>query len=104
VLGVLLANGSAFLSAEIVATVTAMTGNFLLNNIFTYHDRRLRGWKIIPGVMSYYAVCGIGGLANIGIGTWLNGQNSSWWAAGLAGVLVGAVWNFAASSFVTWRK
>jgi dolichol-phosphate mannosyltransferase len=104
VLGSALAFGTAFLAAEIVATMTAMTANFFLNNIFTYHDRRLRGWKILPGMLSYYAVCGIGGLANIGIGTWLNGQNSSWWIAGLAGVLVGAVWNYAASSFVTWRK
>ncbi len=104
VLGSALAFGTAFLAAEIVATMTAMTANFFLNNIFTYHDRRLRGWKVFPGMLSYYAVCGIGGLANIGIGTWLNGQNSSWWIAGLAGVLVGAVWNYAASSFVTWRK
>ena len=104
VLGSALALGSAFLTAEIVATMTAMTANFFLNNIFTYHDRRLRGWQIPRGIVSYYAVCSIGGLANIGIGTWLNGQNSNWWIAGLAGVLVGAVWNFAASSFVTWRK
>lgn len=104
VLGSALAIGSAFLTAEIVATMTAMTANFFLNNIFTYHDRRLRGWQIPRGILSYYAVCSVGGLANIGIGTWLNGQNSSWWIAGLAGVLVGAVWNFAASSFVTWRK
>ena len=104
VLGSALALGSAFLTAEIVATMTAMTANFFLNNIFTYHDRRLRGWQIPRGILSYYAVCSIGGLANIGIGTWLNGQNSNWWIAGLAGVLVGAVWNFAASSFVTWRK
>ncbi|GAA3737067.1 dolichol-phosphate mannosyltransferase [Sphingorhabdus rigui] len=99
-----LAMGYTFLSAEIIATMTAMTANFTLNNIFTYHDRRLRGWKIFPGLLSYYAICGVGGVANIGIGTWLNGQNSNWWVAGLAGVIVGAVWNFAASSFVTWRK
>jgi dolichol-phosphate mannosyltransferase len=104
VLGSALSMGSQFLSAEILATLTAMTTNFFLNNIFTYHDRRLRGWKILRGILSYYAVCGIGGLANIGIGTWLNGQNSSWWIAGLAGILVGTIWNFAASSFVTWRK
>lgn len=99
-----LAIGFTFLSAEIIATMTAMTANFTLNNIFTYHDRRLRGRKIFRGLLSYYAICGVGGVANIGIGTWLNGQNSSWWVAGLAGVIVGAVWNFTASSFVTWRK
>ena len=29
--------------SQVVATVVAMTGNFNLNNIFTYRDRRLRG-------------------------------------------------------------
>ena len=33
----------AFPIAQAVATVVAMTGNFLLNNLFTYRDRRLRG-------------------------------------------------------------
>jgi dolichol-phosphate mannosyltransferase len=96
--------GAAFLYAQIAATLTAMTTNFFLNNIFTYHDRRLRGWKILRGLLSFYAVCAIGGFANIGIGTWVNGQTSNWWIAGLAGVIIGAVWNYAASSFVTWRK
>ena len=104
VLGTLLAAGSSFLNAEIAAVFVAMTFNFFLNNIFTYRDRQLRGWKMLRGLLSFYAVCGFGGLANIGIGTYLNGQDSSWWLAGLAGVVVGAIWNFAASSFITWRK
>lgn len=99
-----LAIGLTFLTAEIVAVVGAMTFNFFLNNIFTYRDRRLRGLKAIWGLFTFYAVCGVGALANIGIGTWLNAQDRHWWVAGLAGVLVGAVWNFVASSFVTWRR
>ena len=104
ILGTLLAAGSSFLNSEIAAVFVAMTFNFFLNNIFTYRDRQLRGWKMLRGLFSFYAVCGFGGLANIGIGTYLNGQDSSWWMAGLAGVVVGAIWNFAASSFITWRK
>ena len=104
ILGTLLAAGSSFLNSEIAAVFVAMTFNFFLNNVFTYRDRQLRGWKMLRGLFSFYAVCGFGGLANIGIGTYLNGQDSSWWMAGLAGVVVGAIWNFAASSFITWRK
>ncbi len=104
VLGAILAAGASFLNAEIAAVLLAMTFNFFLNNIFTYRDRQLRGWKMLRGLLSFYAICGFGGLANIGIGTYLNGQDSSWWLAGLAGVVVGAIWNFAASSFITWRK
>jgi dolichol-phosphate mannosyltransferase len=103
-LGASLATGLAFLTAEIIAVMGAMTFNFFLNNVFTYRDRRLRGLKAVWGLFTFYAVCGVGALANIGIGTWFNAQASHWWVAGLAGVLVGAVWNFAASSFVTWRR
>lgn len=103
-LGASLAAGLVFLTAEIIAVTGAMTFNFFLNNIFTYRDRRLRGWRAVWGLFTFYAVCGIGALANIGIGTWFNAQSSQWWIAGLAGVLVGAVWNFVASSFVTWRR
>jgi dolichol-phosphate mannosyltransferase len=34
----------------------------------------------------------------------LFGRNYAWWLAGLASILVGAVWNYAASSIFTWRK
>lgn len=104
ILGASLALGLGFLAAEIVAVGSAMSFNFALNNIFTYRDRRLRGWKMLRGLLSFYAVCSIGAVANIGIGAWVNAQDRSWWVAGLAGVLIGAVWNFAASAFVTWRK
>lgn len=104
ILGALLALGLAFLTAQIVAVMSAMSLNFFLNNIFTYHDRRLRGWRVLTGLISFYAVCSLGAVANIGIGAWVNAQHNQWWVAGLAGVLIGAVWNFVASSFVTWRK
>jgi dolichol-phosphate mannosyltransferase len=99
-----LAVGLSFLPADIMAVMVAMTFNFFLNNVFTYRDRQLKGWKMVRGLLSFCAVCSVGGIANIGIGTWLHGQDSRWWLAGLAGVVVGAVWNFAASSVVTWKK
>ncbi len=103
-LGFAIWGGATFLSAQIGAVILAMSFNFFLNNTFTYHDRQLRGWKMIAGLISFYAVCSVGALANIGIGTWVNGQHERWWVAGLAGVAIGAIWNFAASAFVTWRK
>jgi dolichol-phosphate mannosyltransferase len=104
VLGTALRIGLGFVTAEVAAVVAAMTFNFFLNNIFTYRDRQLRGWKLIGGLAGFYAICSIGGFANIGIGTWVNAQDGRWWLAGMAGIVIGAVWNFAASSFITWRK
>jgi dolichol-phosphate mannosyltransferase len=103
-LGTLLWAGLTFFTAEIIAVLTAMTSNFFVNNIFTYRDRRLRGWAALRGLITFYAVCAVGALANIGVGSWVNDLDGRWWLAGLAGTVVGAIWNFAASSFVTWRK
>jgi dolichol-phosphate mannosyltransferase len=104
ILGAWLALGGQFLAGQLAAVAAAIGFNFFLNNRFTYRDRRLRGWKMIVGLISFYLVSSVGAVANIGIGNWVHQLDNTWWLAGLAGVLVGAVWNFAASSFVTWRK
>ena len=92
---------AAFPTAQGVATVVAMTGNFLLNNLFTYRDRRLKGWRILSGLGSFYAVCGIGAAANVGVASSIAG-NHAWWLAGLSGAAVSVVWNYAMSSVFTW--
>ena len=104
VLGTALALGATFLNGQFAAVATAIAFNFYLNNRFTYRDRRLKGWKMLTGLLSFYLVSAVGAVANIGIGNWVHQMDSQWWLAGMAGVVVGAVWNFAASSFVTWRK
>jgi dolichol-phosphate mannosyltransferase len=96
------AAGAGFAVAQGVATVVAMTGNFMLNNLFTYRDRRLRGWRLLSGLGSFYAVCGAGAAANVGVAAHLFGGDHSWWLAGLAGAAVSVVWNYAMSSVFTW--
>ncbi|HWD57076.1 MAG TPA: glycosyltransferase family 2 protein [Stellaceae bacterium] len=92
---------ATFATAQATATVVAMTFNFLLNNLFTYRDRRLKGWRILSGLGSFYAVCGVGAAANVGVAASIAG-NHSWWIAGLAGAAVSVVWNYAMSSIFTW--
>lgn len=102
--GLLLTGAVSFALAQAIAVWGAMTFNFGLNNIFTYSDRRLRGVRMITGLVSFYAVCLIGAAANVGVGAYIHGDDHSWWLAGVAGALIGAVWNFAASSAITWRR
>ena len=90
--------------AQALGTVCAMTTNFLLNNMLTYRDQRLYGLKLINGLLSFYAVCSIGAVANVGIASAVFGEHYSWWISGLAGSAVGVVWNYAASSVFTWRR
>jgi dolichol-phosphate mannosyltransferase len=94
--------GRTFLVSHATATVTAMTWNFMLNNLFTYRDRRLRGWRFVRGLLSFYAICGIGALANIGIGLYAQTRNAQWMLSAAAGILVGTMWNYLATARFTW--
>ena len=57
----------------------------------------------ITGLLSFYAICAMGAAAGVGIASIAFEDHYSWWLAGLAGALVGVVWNYAVSSVFTWR-
>jgi len=98
--------GLGFLPAQTAATAIAIAGNFFLNNALTYRDKRLKGLgRVLLGLVSFYAVCSVGAVANVGIANFLFvEQHYAWWISGICGILVGAVWNYAASALFTWRK
>jgi dolichol-phosphate mannosyltransferase len=96
--------GTGFASAQAAAVIGAMTFNFALNNKFTYRDRQLKGLAWIGGLLSFYLVCSLGAVANVGIGSLVYEQYHGWWIAGIAGAIVGSVWNYVASSWLTWTK
>ena len=100
----LAAAGAAFNLAQASATLVAMTANFFINNIFTYRDRRLHGLALVRGLFTFYAICALGAVANVGIASYVFSRNEAWWLAGLAGVVVGSVWNYAVSSVFTWKQ
>lgn len=99
----LLVAGLHFNWAQAAATIVAMTTNFFLNNWLTFRDRQLHGWAMLRGLLSFYAICGVGVIGNVGIASVIYAYNEVWWIAGIAGALVGAVWNYAASAALTWR-
>lgn len=96
--------GFSFLPAQIGATGVAMVSNFILNNEFTYRDRRLTGLSFIAGLLLFCLVCSFGALANVGVAQIAIGQVGNWSFAGLAGALMGAVFNFSAATSLVWRR
>jgi dolichol-phosphate mannosyltransferase len=96
--------GASFAVAQAAAVIGAMTFNFALNNRFTYRDRQLKGWAWVTGLFSFYLVCSLGAVANVGIGSLVYEQLHGWWVAGIAGAIVGSVWNYVASSWLTWTR
>jgi dolichol-phosphate mannosyltransferase len=94
-----------FVYGQGIATAVAMTFNFFMNNLLTYRDKRIKGtWPLIKGLLSFYAVCAFGAIANVGVANVLFERDYAWWLSGLAGIAIGVVWNFAATSIFTWRK
>jgi dolichol-phosphate mannosyltransferase len=93
-----------FGAAQAVATLVAMTSNFVLNNQFTYRDQRLHGLGLLRGLGIFYLICGVGAVANVGVASYAFTSHHAWWLAGAAGAVVGSVWNFAMSSVFTWRR
>ena len=102
--GSMIGLGLDFNMAQTLATFVAMTTNFALNNRLTYRDRRLSGLAMLRGLLTFYAVCSAGVLANVGVANMIYQSEPVWWLAGTAGAAMGAVWNYAASSVLTWRR
>lgn len=104
VLTALLRAGVAFQFAQASVAVVAMVGNYAGNNAVTYRDRRLVGTVWWLGLASSVTVRSVGAVANVGVASYLLTGATPWSAAAVAGVVVGAIWNFAISGHCTWRS
>jgi dolichol-phosphate mannosyltransferase len=92
-----------FALSQTVATFAAMISNFLLNNMLTYHDRRLSGTRLVWGFLGFCLIGAAGAITNVGLASWLYAQEPTWWLAGAAGAVMGALWNYSMSSQFVWR-
>jgi dolichol-phosphate mannosyltransferase len=96
--------GESFRLSQAVAAVVVMTANFILNNLITYRDRRLRGINLLLGMLSFYAACSIGAVINVLVASFIVKGGWPWYIAGVIGTSIGSVWNFSVTSILTWRQ
>lgn len=92
-----------FVWGQVLATVVAMTFNFMVNNELTYANKKLRGWRYLTGLLTFYAVCSIGALANVSVASWIYAFDGQFYVAGLFGVLMSVVFNYSVTRVFTWR-
>ena len=95
--------GLAFVVAQSIATLVAMTSNFVVNNLFTYRDVRLHGWKWLTGWLSFAVTCSFGAVANVGVASVMFSEDFSWRLSALAGILIGTAWNYGVTRWYTWQ-
>ena len=93
-----------FPQAQLIATMVAMTFNFLLNNLVTFRDRQLRGWRLLTGLLTFYAACSLGAAINVAFSNMLIQQGITWYVAGISGTGVSSVWNYGVNAVLTWRR
>jgi dolichol-phosphate mannosyltransferase len=99
-----LLNAAAFVSGQVVATLSAMMFNFFLNNVVTFRDRRLKGNALLRGILIFYAACTLGVLINLSFADRLLAAGLPWYLAGLSGLAISSVWNYGVNTIVTWRR
>ncbi len=90
--------------AQVVATWVTMTANFFLNNKLTYRDRKLRAGQLWTGLLTFYAACAIGVFGNLRAAALAGQAGMTWYAAGVTGLGVGAIWNYLVTSVWIWRR
>lgn len=93
-----------FPQAQLIATAAAMTFNFFLNNTVTFRDRRLKGWRLLTGLLTFYAACSLGVAINITFANLLVGKGIVWYLAGVSGASISSVWNYGVNAVLTWRQ
>ena len=94
--------GAGFVSAQVTATLAAMTLNFAMNNRLTYRAERLKGAALLYGYVVFCAVCSLGAIANVSVASVVMSRDQSWPLAGLAGAVMSAVFNFEVASRLVW--
>src|SRR5262249_21379409 len=93
-----------FAGSQAAATLTAMVFNFLLNNVVTFRDRRLRGPRLLLGLVTFCLACSIGAVMNVSFANFLLLKGIPWQLAGILGMAISSVWNFGVNTVVTWRR
>ncbi|HVX80832.1 MAG: glycosyltransferase [Devosia sp.] len=92
-----------FWISQTVAALVSMTSNFFLNNELTYADKKLRGLRLIVGLISFYAVCSFGLIANVSVANLVYGFDHQLYLAAIIGVIMSVVFNYAVTRVFTWR-
>lgn len=96
--------GLGFMAAQGLATVTAMSFNYVVNNQITYRAERLKGLRFVIGYFVFCAVCSLGALANISVANLALAEVRSWPLAGLAGAIMSSVFNFGVATRFVWGQ
>ncbi|MDB5460907.1 MAG: dolichol monophosphate mannose synthase [Caulobacteraceae bacterium] len=91
-----------FWGVQLSAALVAMTSNYLINNVITYHDRRRKGLALLSGYIRFCLLCSAGLFVNVAVASFLNDRLHAPLLSGVAGAAFGAVWNYVTTALAVW--
>ncbi len=87
------------------AIISAACSNFLINNLFTFKNRRLDGINLWIGLIKFLLVSSLPVIANVGLASsFYFFISSNTFFSQVAGIFVVFIWNYAASSKFVWNN
>ncbi|QUD86154.1 glycosyltransferase [Phenylobacterium montanum] len=102
VLQLLLSTDLNFSLIQFLAAMTAMTTNYIFNNITTYRDRRKRGLAFVVGYVKFCALCSISVFTSVAVATMVRSWGVYPQIAGASGAVLGALWNYVTTALAVW--
>lgn len=93
----------SFVISQGIATLVAMTTNYLINNLLTFKDKKLHGKDFIKGYGKFVLACTVGALVNVAVANQLFESGLFWPLAAAAGTVVGAIFNYFFAKFTIWK-
>jgi dolichol-phosphate mannosyltransferase len=86
-----------------IATETAIITNFILNDIFTFRDRRSSG-RFLTRLLKFNVICVAGALVQAGVYALLFHAIGIYdLVSYLIGIIVATLWNYLLNTWITWR-
>ncbi|HWU49465.1 MAG TPA: glycosyltransferase [Asticcacaulis sp.] len=82
----------------------SMTWNFFLNNILTFRDKRLKGWRVFQALLGFYVACSLGALLSLALSIFMKDHlHIHWLVAGVSAALISSIWNYYGAKLLSWR-
>jgi dolichol-phosphate mannosyltransferase len=104
VLWALATRGVHYIAAGIAGTALAVTSNFLLNDAFTWRDRKSPSWGAkADRYWRYWVVAGASSVIQIGVLFLLTTIGIPYLVSNLIGIGTATAWNFRMNSGWTWK-
>lgn len=93
-----------YMHATIIGIVASITSNFILNKLWTFNDRNFSLYHVIKQYSSFFLICSLGGLVQLGLVYALVESGLSYGISLLIAVIAASISNFILNKKITFKE